>query len=140
MSIWDPKETLDSIGLGKRNEVKRATKVADAIRNELALLMLEKTRDPKLQDANISRVEVTDDLKIARIYFTIFGERKNIKAVEKAFAKAKGFMRSHLAKTLNMRYTPDLQFYYDKTAEKVAEIENLLGELAEERKQRGEDS
>lgn len=102
--------------------------------------MLEKTGDPKLQDASISRVEVTDDLNIARIYFTIFGERKNIKVVEKAFNSAKGFMRSHLAKTINMRYTPELHFYYDKTAEKVAEIESLLGELAEERKQRGDDS
>jgi len=139
MSIWDPRETLDSIGFGKRNEVKRATRVADVIRNELAVLMLEKIRDPKLQDASISRVEVTDDLRIAKIYFTIFGERKNIKTTEKAFENAKGFIRSYLAKTLNMRYTPSLQFYYDRTADKVAEIENLLGELAEERKQRGED-
>ncbi len=139
MSIWDPEKTLHSVGLGKRNEVKRATRVADVIRNELAMLMLGKIRDPKLQDASISRVEVTDDLKIAKIYFTIFGGRNTVKDVEKGFLNAKGFIRSHLARTLNMRYTPSLQFYYDKTADKVAEIENLLGELAEERKQRGEE-
>lgn len=140
MSIWDPKETLDSIGLGKRTEVKRSMRVADAMRNELSVLLLEKIRDPKLQNVSISRVSVTDDLKIAKIYFTIFGERKNIKAVGKAFASAKGFIRTHFAKTFNMRFTPDLQFYYDKTAEKVEEIENILQEIAEERKQHGDDS
>lgn len=140
MSIWDPKETLDSIGLGKRNEVKRSTRVADAIRVELTLLLHEKVRNPKLQDVSISRVTVTDDLRIAKIFFTIFGEHKPIKTAEKALNSAKGFMRSHVAKTLNMRFTPELQFHYDETAVKVEEMENLFQELAEERKSRGEDS
>ena len=52
MSIWDPKETLDSIGLGKRTEVKRSKRVADAMRNELSVLLLEKVRDPKLQNVS----------------------------------------------------------------------------------------
>lgn len=140
MSIWDPKETLDSIGLGKRNEVKRSKRVGDAMRNELAVFMLEKIRDPKLQDVSISRVTVTDDLKIAKIYFTIFGEKKNIKAVGNAFEAAKGFIRSHFAKTFNLRFTPALQFYYDTTADKVAEIETILQKIAEERKKSEEDS
>jgi ribosome-binding factor A len=132
MVVWDPKETLDSIGLEK-DEQKRSTRVADAIRNELAILLLNKVRDPKISNVTISRVEVTDDLKYARIYYTVFGEGKVIHEAEAGLQRARGFMRSHLARTLNMRYTPDLQFRFDKTAEKVEEIEKLLQEIAGER-------
>ena len=140
MSIWDPKKTLDSIGLGDRKEQKRSTRVADVIRNELSILLLQKVRDPKLSEVNISRVEVTDDLKIARIFFTVFGNKGRAKGVENALQKAKGFMRSHLAKTLNLRYTPALQFRYDETAEKVEQVESLFREIENERKACGEDS
>lgn len=139
MSIWDPKQTLDSVGLG-RQEKKRSVRVADAIRMELAVLMLEKVRDPNLAEVYISRVEVTDDMKIARIFFTLLSGKKKSVAAEKALQNARGFMRSHIAKTLNMRYTPDLQFRYDDTAEKVAQVESLFREIENERKDRGEDS
>ena len=132
MVQWDPKGTLDSIGLG-RSEQKRSTRVADAIRNELAILLLNKVRDPKIGNVTISRVEVSDDLKYARIYYTVLGEGKVIKEADAGLQRARGFMRSHLAKTLNMRYTPELQFRYDMTAEKVKEIEELFQEIAGER-------
>lgn len=132
MADWSPKETLDSIGLG-RDEQKRSTRVADAIRNELAVLLLNRVRDPKISNVTISRVEVTDDLKYAKIYYTVFGKGKVIHEAETGLQRARGFMRSHLARTLNMRYTPELQFRYDKTSEKVEEIEKLLQEIAGER-------
>jgi ribosome-binding factor A len=132
MAIRDPKETLDSIGLGK-NEQKRSTRIADAIRNELAILLLQKVRDPKISSVSISRVDVTDDLKYARIYYTVFGKGKVIHEAAAGLQRARGFMRSHLAKTLNMRYTPELQFHYDKTAENVEKIERLFQEITGER-------
>lgn len=138
MSSWDPKKTLDSIGLGK-SEQKRSVRVADVVRKELATLLLTKVRDKKLSSVNISRVEVSDDMKYARIFFTVFGDHKAIKAAESALDRAKGFMRSHLAKTLNLRYTPNLQFRYDEIAEKVEHIENIFQDIANEG-QRGEEN
>ena len=134
MAIWDIKGSLDSVGLGKRVEQKRSFRVADAIKKELALLLLEKVRDPRLEDVYISRVESTDDLKIARIYFTVSGDDKVRRAAELALEKAKGFMRSHLAKTLNMRFTPSLEFKYDHIAKKVEEMDKLFQEIAMEDK------
>jgi ribosome-binding factor A len=127
-----PKETLDAVGLG-RTKQKRSIRVADAIKNELAILFLQKVRDPKIGKVIISRVEVTDDLKYARIYYTVHGDESAAKETDKGLQRAKGFFRSHLAETLNMRYTPELQFRYDKTEEKVAEIERLFQEIAGER-------
>jgi ribosome-binding factor A len=130
---FDPKKTLDSIGLGK-SEQKRSTRVADTIRKELAILILTKIRDPKLAGVSVSRVEVSDDLSSARIFFTVLGgDQKVVKAATLGLERAKGFMRTHLARTLNMRYTPALQFRYDEIAEKVEHLENIFQEIASER-------
>jgi ribosome-binding factor A len=139
VSIWDPKQTIDAVGLGKQGP-KRSDRVAEAIRNELSMLMLSKVRDPKLANASFTRVEVTDDLKIARVYFTTLDGKKKAKSVDKALQKAKGFMRSHIASTLNLRYTPALQFRYDETVDKVAEIESIFQEIENERKASSEDT
>lgn len=139
MEHLDPKETLNSIGLGK-NKQKRSTRVADAIRNELSILLLQKIRDRKISNASISRVEVTDDLKYARIYYTVFGGKNDISDAALGFKRAQGFIRSHIAKTLNMRHTPELQFRYDAVAEKVEEIEKLFQTIAEERNSDEENS
>lgn len=139
MSIWDPKQTIDAVGLGKQGP-KRSDRVAEAIRNELSILLISKVRDPKLVNASVSRVEVTDDLKIARVFFTTLDGSKKAKSVEKALQRAKGFMRSHIASTLNLRFTPALQFRYDETVDKVAEIESIFQELENERKADSEDT
>lgn len=140
MSTWDPKQTLDSIGIGGKSEQKRSARVAEAIRNELSMLLLSKVRDPRLQPVNFSRVEVSDDLSIARIFYTVLGDKKEIREAGAGLMKAKGFMRSHIARTLNLRFTPALQFNYDDVADKVAELDDIFQEIADERKSRDEDS
>lgn len=140
MSTWDPKQTLDSIGIGEKSEQKRSARVAEAIRNELSMLLISKVRDPRLQSVSFSRVEVSDDLSMARIFYTVLGDKKEIREAGAGLMKAKGFMRSHIARTLNLRFTPALQFTYDDVADKVAELDDIFQEIADERKSRDEDS
>jgi ribosome-binding factor A len=140
VAIWDPKQTLDSIGIGGKNEQKRSSRVAEAIRNELSTLLISKVRDPRLLNVHISRVEVPDDLSQARIFFTVMGGKKEIKEAGIGFERAKGFMRSHIAKTLNLRFTPALLFRYDTIVEKVAELDGIFQEIANERKSQEDDS
>lgn len=140
MSIWDPKQTLDAIGgLGKKDN-KRSARVAEAVRIEIAGLLISKVADPRLQSASISRVEVTEDLSLARIFFTVFGGDKEKAAAQKGFERASGFMRSHLAKELNLRFTPALQFRYDDKADKVSELEEIFQEIANEKNASRDDS
>lgn len=139
MAVWDPKKTLDSIGVGKK-ERKRSVKVAEAMRHELSILLVGKVQDPRLQHLTISRVEVTDDLSQALIFFTVLGDAKAAEAAAEALQRAKGFMRSHIARTLNLRFTPELRFRYDEVVGKVAELEEIFQEIADERKSRDENS
>jgi ribosome-binding factor A len=108
--------------------------VAEAIKNELAVLLLREVADPRLNAVTFSQVVVTPDLKLAKVYFVlpVGGDQKQVGT---ALKKARGFFRSRLAKALNLRYTPDLVFYYDNVNEEVDRIDELLQEIAEERRE-----
>ncbi|MEJ2134823.1 MAG: 30S ribosome-binding factor RbfA [Desulfofustis sp.] len=137
---WHPKQELESLGATRTQPPKRAARVADVIKNELSVLLLQKVRDPQLQDITISRVELSDDLRHAKVYFTMFEGQTKMAQVTRSLQKATGFMRSHLAKTLNLRFTPELRFWYDEEFEEVKKIERLLDDIARDRDERQEDS
>jgi ribosome-binding factor A len=119
-------------GLG-RPESSRPKRVAEAIKNELTILLLQQVGDPRLAGALISRVVVTPDLKQAKVYFTVPTGKDSGPAL-KGMNRAKGFFRSRVAKTLNLRYTPELLFYYDNLNEEVERIDTLFRQIEEERK------
>jgi len=139
-TYWHPKQELESLGGQRSQPPKRAARVADVIKNELSMLLVQRARDPHLQDISISRVKLSDDLRHAKVYYTMFQPQGKRKLVEKSLFKAAGFMRSHLAKTLNLRFTPELRFWYDEEFEEVEKIERLLDDIVRERDDREQDS
>ncbi len=118
-------------GLG-RPESSRPKRVAEAVKNELTLLLLQQVADPRLTGVSVSRVEVTPDLKQARVFFTVPAGRESGPAL-KGMQRAKGFFRSHLAKMLNLRYTPDLLFFFDNLNEEMQRIDSLFRQIEKER-------
>jgi ribosome-binding factor A len=111
--------------------VKRATRVAGRMREELAVAMRE-LGDPRIQGVLITRVEFTDDLQTARVYVrrALGGDdQAALKASLKALGAAAGRLRRVVAKTLAMRYTPELRFFYDDSLDKTNRIEELLREV-----------
>jgi ribosome-binding factor A len=118
-------------GLGKPQS-SRPKRVAEAIKNELAILLLQKVRDPRLQGVSISRVEITLDLKRAKIFFVIPADRE-AGSVIKGLEKARGFFRSQLAVRINLRYTPELVFFQDRHAEENERLEELFHQIARDR-------
>lgn len=122
-------------GLG-RPESSRPKKVAEAIRNELSILLLQKVSDPRLEGVAISHVVMAPDLKRAKIYFTV-STGTDHRVVKKALLKAKGFFRSALAGAINLRYTPDLVFFYDDQSDEAQRIDSLLREIEQDRKDEG---
>ena len=133
------KQTAQSLGLGKKHN-NRPARVADAIMREVATLLLQDSRDPLLREACITRVEMTDDLQLAKIYFTCLTGAEAAPRLANALRHAGGYLRGHLARVLNMRFTPDLQFRYDSTAEEVERLERIFQDIDAERKGDGSDS
>ncbi|MCL2789800.1 MAG: 30S ribosome-binding factor RbfA [Desulfobulbus sp.] len=119
-------------GLG-RPESSRPKRVAEAVKNELTVLLLQQVADPRLTGVRISRVEVAPDLKQAKVYFTVPAGQEIGPALQ-GMKSAKGFFRSHLARTVNLRHTPDLLFYFDNLNEESARVDALFRQIEEERK------
>lgn len=115
-----------------RPESSRPKRVAEAIRNELTMLLLQRVADPRLTGAGVSRVEVSPDLKVAKVYVTA-ARREERDRTMAGMNRAKGFFRSHLARALNLRHTPELLLYYDSLAEEAQRVERLLSALEQER-------
>ena len=118
-------------------EVKRATRVSERVREDLGWLLTTGARDPRLEGVIVSRVEMTDDLRSARIYFRLLDPSRKDEALE-GLERASGMLRRELTRRVKLRYAPTLTFYYDEGQDKVARIEELLAEVKAEEKQRGE--
>jgi len=115
-----------------RSPNRRPTRVAETIRGELSLLFLQKVKDQRLAGVSITRVEVTPDMRTAFIYFSCLAEGE-LKTVEAGLASSRGFMRSYLAKILDLRHMPELLFKHDLSAVRQAEMDRILREIANER-------
>ena len=117
------------------SDVKRGVRVAERVREELSRLLARKVRDPRAEGVIVSRVEMTDDLGLARVYFRLL-EPSDAKVVEakKGLEKAKGLLRAELTKTVKLRTAPDLRFFYDEGVDAQTRIEQLLEEVKRERR------
>lgn len=114
-------------------EVKRAVRVSERVREELGWLVTRDVRDPRLEGVIISRVEMPDDLRSARVYVRLLDATKKDEALH-GLERAAGMLRSELVRRIKLRYAPTLRFYYDEGQEKATRIEELLAEVKAERK------
>lgn len=121
-----------------RSSSRRPSRVASAIRNELSMLFLQKVNDQRLSEVTITKVETTPDLKTAFVYFCC--PKGQQKIAEAGLTSSRGFLRSHLAKTLNLRHMPELLFKHDLAAIRQAEMDQILREIANEQQPSGSDN
>lgn len=104
----------------------RSDRVAGLIQQVLAELLHKEIRDPRVSTATITGVKVSRDLRIAKIYFSTAGDPKLRKAAIDGFNQARGFVKRELAQRVDLRYMPDLKFFYDESIEYGSRIEQLL--------------
>ncbi|BBM02084.1 30S ribosome-binding factor RbfA [Microbulbifer sp. GL-2] len=124
-------------------EFHRADRVADAMRRELAQLIQHEVRDPRLGMVNVNDVEVNRDLATAKVFVTFVGEddRNKIDISIEVLNKAAGFLRSQLARTIQMRSIPRLYFRYDETSVRGQALSALIEKAVnEDRKHQDDDS
>lgn len=104
----------------------RPARVAERIREEISLLLLQKARDPGLSSVTVTEVSVTPDLRIAHVNYSALVEPGTRPEVAKALRRSSGFLRRELGHILGLRYAPELQFHYDDSYDRGARIDALL--------------
>lgn len=119
------------------SDVKRATRVAEGMREELSVLLARRVRDPRVRGAIVSRVVLTDDLRHAKIFVRLLeGGEAERKELLLGLKSAAGMLRSAVTKQLSLRFAPELRFYFDEGVEKQARIDSLLQEIRTDAKER----
>ena len=110
----------------------RQRRVADTIREELAELLQREAHDPRLSGVSITAVETSQDLRLARVYFSMLGDDAEVQQALRAFEKASGYLRRELASRVQLRYMPELIFRFDDSLATGGRIETLLHEINDE--------
>jgi len=104
----------------------RSDRVSGQIQKVLSEILLKKVKDPRLENASITDVRMSRDLRIARIYFVTSGNKKNIEEAAQGFKSALGYVKRTLARKLGLRYMPDLKFFYDESFDYGSHIDKVL--------------
>ena len=107
---------------------KRARRIADLVQREVATCLQREVRDPRLNGLSITEVEMTPNMKTARVYYSLLNDAA-LPDAGKALEKADRFIRHYLAQHTELRYTPKLIFKYDDTAKRAERLSRLIGEV-----------
>lgn len=109
-------------------EYSRTQRVGDYLKRELALLIQQELRDPRVGMVNINEVEVSRDLAHAKVFVTFVGERTDDAVAQalKVLNAAQGFLRSRIAASNHMRTTPRLHFVLDVSVQRGAHLSALI--------------
>lgn len=114
-------------------EYARTQRVADYLQRELATLIQQEVRDPRLGMVSITGVEVSRDLGHAKVYYTVMDADSSEDASEstEVLNRAAGFLRSQLSRDSTMRSVPQLRFYFDTSVGRGRRLEDLIRRAAE---------
>jgi ribosome-binding factor A len=117
---------------------QRPSRVGQQIREDLTELLAREVHDPGIGFLTITRVQVTSDLQIARVYYTTLGDAQARKQSGRALERAAPFLRRQLGRRLRLRRIPELHFFFDENVERLDRVERILQELQVQRAQRAQ--
>lgn len=105
----------------------RVTRIGEEIKRELAQMIRDDIKDPRVKGLiSITNVDVTNDLRYAKVFISAMAMENDAKAIMKGIKSAGGYLRSELAKRLQLRYTPELIFTFDDSIQYGAKINEII--------------
>ncbi|MGK9476451.1 30S ribosome-binding factor RbfA [Melioribacter sp. OK-6-Me] len=108
----------------------RIDKVASMIKEELSLIFLHKIQDPSLSLITITSVKLSPDLKLSKVYLSVYEKEKREEVLTKV-NELKSWIRTQLAGRIRVRFVPELEFFIDDTLDYVEKIETILKKIHE---------
>ncbi|MEE9603310.1 MAG: 30S ribosome-binding factor RbfA [Thermoguttaceae bacterium] len=108
---------------------RRAQKAAEAIREVVSMAILAELNDPRVKDVTVTYVEVSGDLRFAKVHVSVMGDDARQQLSLKGLQSAAGFLQSKIAQRVDLRYTPRLTFILDQGVKHSIEISNLLKQV-----------
>ncbi|MBW1779845.1 MAG: 30S ribosome-binding factor RbfA [Deltaproteobacteria bacterium] len=114
---------------------KRAVRVGDMILKEIAFLLLEKVKDPRVQGVTVTGIRLSKDLKQAKLFYSIVGDQRQRERAMAGLNSAKGFIKREIGTRMELRYVPEISFVYDPSLEDGSHMEQVFQKLRETEKE-----
>ena len=99
------------------------------IQMELGQLILMRVKDPRLGFVTVTHVDVSPDMKSARVFYSVLGDKKVKNDSQIALERSAGFLQKEIGTSLKLRFTPRLQFFYDDSLDRGLEIDRVLRDI-----------
>lgn len=112
----------------------RADRIGVKIQAAISELLLKKVQDPRIEMATISKVEMSSDLSVADVYFSVFGNEKIVSEAKKGFKSSRKFIKKLIAPKLKLKYMPELKFKHDTSFNYGSKIDTILREVCKNKK------
>lgn len=109
---------------------ERQTRIDHELQRELARMISQDLRDPRLGFVTVTRVEITQDLRTAKVFVSIIGDRHVAGQSMEALESAKKFLRGELGHAVVLRHVPDLVFVEDRSTERAIELSKVIAQTA----------
>lgn len=108
---------------------KRADRIASLLKEEISQLFITELRDPKLGFVTITKVRVSDDLRNAKVYYSVMGNEKIRNEAQETIKKASKYIKGEIGHRVNLRYVPEISFFYDDSLDYADRIQNIINRL-----------
>ncbi len=108
---------------------RRVLKAAEAIREVVSTTILMELRDPRIADVTVTRVEVSPDMREAKVHVSIMGEEAKQQLALRGLQHAAGFLQQKIAQRIDTRYTPRLRFVLDRGVKLSIEVSRILDQV-----------
>ena len=113
---------------------RRPERLGDLIKEEVSKILLHEVKDPRIGFVTVTKVTLSQDLRVARIYYSVYGDEKAKEESALGLKSAKGFIRRELGKRVRVKYLPDIVFTFDDSMEYGERISRILKGLKEDGK------
>jgi len=107
----------------------RYDKVSEALKREVGNIIQHELKDPRLGFITVTRVELTQDLRYAKVFFSVLGKEEEYKKTKEALNSGLGFIRRLIAQRIRLRLVPEISFQEDRSAEYSIRIQEALNEI-----------
>ncbi len=108
---------------------RRTLKAAEAIRQVVGMAILTEIQDPRVKDVTVLRVEVPGDMQTAKVFVSVMGDEKKQELCLRGLKSCAGFLQAKVAKRIDTRYTPRLEFVADQGVKKQLLVSKILDEV-----------
>ena len=108
---------------------RRVLKAAQAIREVVSMAILTDLKDPRVKNVTVTFVEVSADLRHAKVHVSVMGDEKKQELCLKGLRHAAGFLQQRVGNRIDTRYTPRVQFVLDKGIENATAVTRILNEV-----------